>query len=140
MITMKYLTENLKKQKLDDVFFAFYSLEDSLQYHDVNIQNLIIVRLVTILEQFFRKIVEIQIPKIDRENLPRMIKIDVFELEQMKDLKKEILISSNYNFQNVDTIENTMKLFSITDIFNEKYVFTSSKHTLASSLTHFCYG
>ena len=59
--TLLRLTLKLKKQEMDDVFTEFYRLDEILEKNDQHTQNYIVIRLVTIIEQFFRKVVEKQI-------------------------------------------------------------------------------
>ena len=58
---LKRLTPKLKKQEMDDVFTEFYRLDEIIEKNDQHTQNYVVIRLVTIIEQFFRKIVEKQI-------------------------------------------------------------------------------
>ena len=48
-----HLTPKLKKQKMDDVFTELYRLDEILEKDDQHTQNYVVIRLVTIIEQFF---------------------------------------------------------------------------------------
>ena len=111
-----HLTPKLTKQEMDDVFVEFYRLGDILGKKDQHAQNYIIIRLVTIIEQFFRKIVEKQIKNM-KGIIPREITINTNYLSNIKSTSKERLISSSYSFQNVDEITQTMKDFQIQNVF-----------------------
>ena len=60
-IIARNFTNKLEKQGMDDVFVEFYRLDEILENKDQHTQNYIAIRLVTVIEQFFRKIVEEQI-------------------------------------------------------------------------------
>ena len=96
-----HLTPKLTKQEMDDVFVEFYKLGEILGKNDQHTQNYIVIRLVTIIEQFFRKIVEKQIENV-KGGIPHEITINTNYLSSIKSTSKERLISSSYSFQNVD--------------------------------------
>ena len=60
-INLSRFTPKLEKQEMDDVFDEFYILDEILECKDQHTRNYIVIRLVTIIEQFFRKIIEKQI-------------------------------------------------------------------------------
>ena len=114
-----HLTPKLKKQEMDDVFTEFYRLDEILEKNDQHTQNYVVIRLVTIIEQFFRKIVEKQI-KDKKGVIPSEITINTGYLSDMQSTSKERLISSSYSFQNVEDIVQTMKNFQILNVFSCK--------------------
>ena len=104
---------------MDDVFTEFYSLDEILEKNDQHTKNYVVIRLVTIIEQFFRKIVEKQI-KDKKGAIPSEITINTGYLSDMQSTSKERLISSSYSFQNVEDIVQTMKNFQILNVFSCK--------------------
>ena len=114
-----HLTPKLTKQEMDDVFVEFYRLGEILGKNDQHTQNYIVIRLVTIVEQFFRKIVEKQIENV-KGGIPHEITINTNYLSNIKSTSKERLISSSYSFQNVDNITRIMKNFQIPKVFSWK--------------------
>ena len=114
-----HLTTKLTEQEMDDVFVEFYRLGEILEKKDQHTQNYIVIRLVTIIEQFFRKIVERQIETM-KGKIPHEITINTNYLSSIKSTSKERLISSSYSFQNVDDITRAMKNFQIPDVFSWK--------------------
>ena len=71
-----HLTPKLTKQEMDDVFVEFYRLDEIFGKRDRHTQNYIVIRLVTIIEQFFRKIVEKQIEN-NKGKIPQEITINI---------------------------------------------------------------
>ena len=116
---LKRLTPKLKKQEMDDVFTEFYRLDEIIEKNDQHTQNYVVIRLVTIIEQFFRKIVEKQIENKKGE-IPKEITINTNYLGDMQSTSKERLISSSYSFQNVEDIIRTMNDFQIRKVFSCK--------------------
>ena len=91
------LTPKLRKQEMDDVFTEFYRLDEILGKDDQHTKNYIVIRLVTIIEQFFRKIIEKQIEN-NKSKTPREITINTDYLRDIQSTSKERLISSSYSF------------------------------------------
>ena len=116
---LPHLTPKLKKQEMDDVFTEFYRLNKILEKNDQHTQNYVVIRLVTIIEQFFRKIVEKQI-KNKKGVIPSEITINTRYLSDVQSTSKERLISSSYPFQNVADIVQIMKNFQILNVFSCK--------------------
>ena len=109
---VKSITSKYKEQKLEDVFHEFYRLYFRIKNknnNDIDMQNYLIIRLVTIIEQFFRKVVEIQFKKNQVKSPPKEITIDISILDDMREVTKELIISSSYNFQSVDAIKEGMR-------------------------------
>ena len=129
------LTLKLKKQEMDDVFTEFCRLDEILEKNDQHTQNYIVIRLVTIIEQFFRKIVENQIEN-NKGKIPNEITINTNYLSDIQSTSKERLISSSYSFQNVDDIAQTMNNFQILNVFSCKKENYQERFTELFKLRH----
>ena len=118
------ITKKYTKQKIDDIFHEFYRLYFQVDSGNIDIQNQLIIKLVTVIEQFFRKIVEIQYQNEKVQLQDKEITLRIFHLDQMKTITKGIIISSSYNFQSIKAIREGMKDVKIT--FSDKEI----KHRL----------
>ena len=116
------LTPKLKKQEMDDVFTEFYRLDQIQKNEDQDMQNYIVIRLVTIIEQFFRKIVEKRIKDGKTKNIQIEITLNINDFMNAPQISKELLISSNYSFQNMDAITNTMKQYDVVNPFQNEEI------------------
>ena len=109
-------TKDLPNQTLDDVFEEFYRLKDiiqeSMKSHE---KNHAIIRLVTIIEQFFRCVVEIRLED-KSEHVPSKMEIDPRIIDNISDRLfqntstdiKNHMLSLTYSFQNTHSIYDTM--------------------------------
>ncbi|MCE2498696.1 MAG: tetratricopeptide repeat protein [Nitrosopumilaceae archaeon] len=98
-------TPEIQRQTMSDVFKNLIIIEELLeQKADPNISNYITIRLVTILEQFCREIIQHQIDK-KGISVHREITIQTDDLDMNKDRSKGSIISISYNFQNADEIK-----------------------------------
>ena len=102
---------------MDDVFVEFYKLDEIQGNKDQHTQNYIVIRLVTIIEQFFRKIVEEQIKYGKTHNIPSEIILSTSDFMHVPQIHKERLISSSYSFQSIGAISETMKLYDVKNPF-----------------------
>ena len=74
---IRHPTPELLKQEMTDVVVEFYDLNTILESTDRHIHNYVIIRLVTIIEQFFRKIIELKIKNDDSANyFPTQVTLD----------------------------------------------------------------
>ena len=109
-------TKDLPNQTMDDVFEEFYRLKDiiqeSMKSHE---KNHVIIRLVTIIEQFFRCVVEIRLEDMP-EHIPSKMEIDPRIIDSISDKLfqntsteiKNHMISLTYSFQNTHSIHDVM--------------------------------
>ena len=108
--------KDLPNQTMDDVFEEFYRLkgiiQDNMKSHE---KNHVIIRLVTIIEQFFRCVVEIRLE--DRpEHIPYKMEIDPRIIDNISDRLfqntstdiKNHMLSLTYSFQNTRSIHDAM--------------------------------
>ena len=113
--------EKLPKQGIDDVLVEFYRLKSIMESDlDEHQKKYVIIRLVTIIEQFFRCVLEIKfrnVPSKIPEKMeldPRIIDEAVGKLSKAarKTIKNHI-ISLTYSFQGTDAIKSEMDKFQI---------------------------
>ena len=117
-LRIRHPTPELSKQEMTDVVVEFYSLSEILKSTDRHMHNYLIIRLVTIIEQFFRKIIEMKIKNEDSMNyIPERVTLDRHTFINMESLTKELLIASSYSFQNVKEIKQRMKEFGMRNPF-----------------------
>ena len=89
-IIARNFTNKLEKQEMDDVFVEFYRLDEILENKDQHIQNYIVIRLVTVIEQFFRKIVEEQIKSGNTHNIPSQITLNTSDFIHVPQIYKRV--------------------------------------------------
>ena len=111
----------LVNQEMEDVFLEFCRLGEILEKRDKHANNYIIIRLVTIIEQFFRQIVEQRLkePKfLAKINSIKNINRTVFM--EIGERNKERLIASTLPLQNTTIIEEIMSDLGIKNVFGLK--------------------
>ena len=116
---------HLPKQSIGDVLLEMYRLELTLHdKKDVCQERCVIIRLVTIIEQFFRNIVQLQLEN-DSTKLPADIPLSMPILDEIiriasekkRNITKEFIIPFAESFQNTKTIQDTMKSYGRPDVF-----------------------
>ena len=120
--------EKLPKQDLDDVFVEFYRLESIIAGKKEEYQTgYIIIRLVTLIEQFFRNIVQNQLEdrpaKLPKEiTLNTLIIDDIIHIvsKETRNVTKEHIVSLSHSFQNTGAINDAMCNYGIGVIFSDK--------------------
>ena len=109
--------KDLPNQTMGDVFEEFYRLKRIIEENPETYEkNYAVMRLVTIIEQFFRCVVEIRLED-KPEYIPSKIEIDPHIIDKISDrfsknTNKEIknhMISLTYFFQNTDPISKAMQ-------------------------------
>ena len=113
-ILVRQPTPELLKQEMTDVIAEFYNLDKILNDTNQHTQNYVVIRLVTVIEQFFRKIVEKKINDDKLGNyIPNQLKLDKRTFMNLKSITKATLISSSYSFQSVNEIKEIAKQFGV---------------------------
>ncbi|WOV92373.1 MAG: tetratricopeptide repeat protein [Candidatus Nitrosoabyssus spongiisocia] len=84
----------------------FFSLRNLLNTEKQHEKHYVIIRLVTVFEQFCRQIISEQIKNKKFKKLPNEITLKSQSLDNLKILSKELIISSSYSFQSVNSISN----------------------------------
>ena len=120
-INFNKITDSLLGQTMDDVFNEFFKLEELLNDSSIHMKNWVVIRLVTIIEQFCREIIKIQIDNNDDIQLPEKLHINMDDLDRAKNLTPSFLITSQYNFQNIYTITKELKHYKINHTFDKEY-------------------
>ena len=118
-IQVRQPTPELLKQEMTDVIAEFYKLDEILKDTSQHTRNYVVIRLVTVIEQFFRKIIE---KKINDDKLgdyiPNQLKLDKQTFMNLKSITKATLISSSYSFQSVGVIKEIMNQFNVRNPFS----------------------
>ena len=114
-VNFNIITESLLNQDMGKILEQFFKVENSLDNPDEYIQEWLIIKLVTIIEQFCREIVKNQIDANVDIPLPQELHITVAKLDRAKKISTSSLIASQYNFQNMQTIINELKRYNIDD-------------------------
>lgn len=117
----RYLrSKSIPEQYIEDVFDEFYRLDSIISDSNEYQRNYVVTRLVTIIEQFFRIIVEDKL--YDRQGkTPEPITLDPAIIDEIatihakdeREITRELVISINYKFQNGDQIKKTMKDYGL---------------------------
>ena len=125
---------------MNDVFRNLSIIEKLLEQRtDPNISNYITIRLVTILEQFCRKIIQHQIDE-EGVRVPQEITIQTDDLDTNKDRSKGSIISISYNFQNADEIKKQFNNYGIKIHKNSEEIdkikeLTDKRHNVVHSVS-----
>ena len=107
------ITKSLLNQDMDKILGHFFKLEDFSDHPDDYIQEWLIIKLVTIIEQFCREIIRNQIDNNIDIQLPQEFHITVAKLDRAKKISTGSLIASQYNFQNMKIIIDELKRYNI---------------------------
>ena len=113
--------DRVPKQSIDDVLIEYYHLESIIKSDlDEHRKKYVIIRLVTIVEQFFRCVVEMKFRNIP-STIPEKMELDPRIIDEAvgglsiairKEIKNKI-ISLTYSFQGTDAIKSEMDKFNI---------------------------
>ena len=116
-VNFKRITLSLSNQDIYDIFEQFFDLEHYLDTTEMNIKEWVIVKLVTIIEQFCREVIKRHIDNKIYTQLPKEFQVNIDDLERAQKFTTGFLIVSQYNFQNTSIISNTLKTYKINNIF-----------------------
>ena len=116
-VDFKRITLSLANQDIYDVFEQFFDLEKYLDTTQMNIKEWVIVKLVTIIEQFCREVIKRHINKKIYTKLPKEFQVNIDDIERAQQFTIGFLIVSQYNFQNTSIISDTLKIYKINNIF-----------------------
>ena len=111
------MTLSLWNQNIYDIFEQFFDLEKYLDTTEMNIKEWVIVKLVTIIEQFCREVIKHHIHKKIYTQLPKEFQVNIDDIERAQQFTIGFLIVSQYNFQNTSIISDTLKTYKINNIF-----------------------
>ena len=113
----------LPDQDILDVFVEFCSLESVISKAEEHQKKYAVIRLVTIIEEFFRNIVKWQLEDNPR-TVTGKIELEPSHVDELikttsnktREITKEEIISASYSFQNTEAIRSAMSKYNI-DIF-----------------------
>ena len=127
---------SLPKQDIDDVLVALYRLELTMSDRKKGDQtDHVMTKLVTIIEQFFRCIVQFQLEDDPNKN-PEKITLNTLMIGEIIDIVYKrtrrvtvgLIVSFSHSFQNTEEIKNTMKDYGVRDIFSGKNCLDKEKY------------
>ena len=118
-IDLNKITKPLLDQDMNSIFTQFFELEKFLDDSNSHVREWVIVKLVTVIEQFCRQIIKNQLDTSVDIKLPEKLHITITDLERAKKISTSSLIASQYNFQNIYAIINDLKYYNIPDISNK---------------------
>ena len=119
-INFNRITESLLEQTMDDIFERFFELEKFLDHSDMHIKEWVVIKLVTIIEQFCREIIKDQLKHNHDVHYPEKLQINIGDLERAKNIEIDSLIISQYNFQNTHAIINDLRHYKINDFLDKE--------------------
>ena len=119
-INFDRITKSLLNQDMDDILGHFFKLEDFLDRDDYYIREWLIIKLVTIIEQFCREIIKNRIDNGPDIQSHKKFNMDVTKLDHAKKISIGSLITSQYNFQNIKIIIDELKHYNIDYILNDE--------------------
>lgn len=120
-------SRSIPEQHIEDVFAEFYRLDSIIKAGGEYQRNYVITRLVTIIEQFFRNIVEDRLYNLNGK-APRKMELDPAIIDEIaaihskeeREITRELVISINHKFQSGDEIKDTMKEYGVEVFWNER--------------------
>ena len=118
-IDLNKITKSLLDQDMNSIFTQFFELEKFLDDSNSHVREWVIVKLVTVIEQFCRQIIINQLDTNVDIKLPEKLHITITDLERAKKISTSSLIASQYNFQNIHAIINDLKYYDIPNISNK---------------------
>ena len=92
-INFNRITESLLKQTMDDIFERFFELEKFLNHSDMHIKEWVVIKLVTIIEQFCREIIKDQVKHNPDVHYPEKLQINIGDLERAKNIHIILIFS-----------------------------------------------
>lgn len=131
----------ISKSDIYDVFVEFYQIGMDMKKNSTEYQNkYIVIRLATILEQFFRCMMELQL-KRHPEKIPHEITLDMQSMNDIigtlskgsRRITPELIVSYSYSFQNTKSILGNIQQYIKTPIFEDES--RRSKHGYQNSPT-----
>ena len=140
LVMSRRVKGKVPKSDIYDVFVEFYQLGIDMKKSSTEYQNeYIAIRLVTILEQFFRCIMELELKRHPKD-IPHKITLDMQSMNDIictvskgsRRITPELIVSYSYSFQNTKSIENIQQYIK-TPIFEDKS--RQPKHGYQSSPT-----
>ena len=112
MKTYRLKSKDVPQLSMHEVFVKFYSLESII--NDENQTNYIIIRLVTIIEEFCRNLIWLKLFNTPIEFTKRKIELEIPVIDDLivtvtkgtKWITKEEIIAASYSFQQTSAITN----------------------------------
>ena len=136
--------KKLPRQDIDDVFNAFYRLEAAISDGQNEYKtDHVMTKLVTVIEQFFRCIVQFQLEDNPDRN-PKEITLNPLMIEDIieavskktRNVTVGLIVSFSHSFQSTDAIKDSMKGYGITNIFSGKNGLDIKKYEELFRLRH----
>ena len=121
-VNFNRITESFLKQQMSNILEQYFDIEKFLDDDKQHVKEWIIIKLVTVIEQFCREIIKKQLDSKKHKKLPSEFSINVQHIDRAKKIDTNTLIASQYNFQNIDSITILKKTYGV------DYSFSSQVH------------
>ena len=117
-INLDRITESFLKQQMSNILEQYFNIENFLDDDKQHVKEWIIIKLVTVIEQFCREIIKKQLDSKKHKKLPPEFSINVQYIDRAKKIDTHALIASQYNFQNIDSITVLRKTYGVNYSFS----------------------
>ena len=112
-VNIDRITESFLKQRMSNILEQYFDIEKLLDDDKQYVKEWIIIKLVTVVEQFCREIIKKQLDSKKHKKLPPEFSINIRHIDRAKKIDTNSLIASQYNFQNIDSIAILKKMYGV---------------------------
>ena len=119
-VNLSKITESLLKQQMSNVLEQYFDIENFLDDDQQHVKEWVVIKLVTVIEQFCREIIKTELDSKKYIKLPLEFSINVRHLDRAKKIDTNALIASQYNFQNIDSITILRKTYGVNYSFSSQ--------------------
>ena len=117
-IDVNRITESFLKQQMSNILEQYFDIEKLLDDDKQHVKEWVIIKLVTVIEQFCREIIKKQLDSKKHKKLPSEFSINIRNIDRAKKIDTNSLIASQYNFQNIDSITILKKIYGVNYSFS----------------------
>ena len=117
-VNLDRITESFLKQQMSNILEQYFNIEKFLDDDKQHVKEWIVIKLVTVIEQFCREIIKKQLDSKKHKKLPPEFSINVQYIDRAKKIDTNALIASQYNFQNIDSITILRKTYGVNYSFS----------------------
>ena len=118
-VNVNRITESFLKQQMSNILEQYFDIEKLLDDDKQHVKEWIIIKLVTVIEQFCREIIKKQLDSKKHKKLPSEFSINIRNIDRAKKIDTNSLIASQYNFQNMDSITILKKMYGVNYLFSK---------------------
>ena len=117
-VNVNRITESFLKQQMSNILEQYFDIEKLLDDDKQHVKEWVIIKLVTVIEQFCREIIKKQLDSKKHKKLPSEFSINIRNIDRAKKIDTNSLIASQYNFQNIDSITILKKIYGVNYSFS----------------------